>query len=173
MRRAKGTEWCVLRSSNNYPLPCLKKKKSLWVKPSKNNPNFLFSKLSQSFKLPQFKSLPTSLCFLPQKAKPAYFWMTLRTISNHIISFSVHQRMSAGACSSLMDVWDSVVTSEGRWVRGSGEKFMRMRSPSINKFFRPVLCSSHLSCLNLFLSHLSLPRTLCKNPLSLVISPNM
>lgn len=65
MRRAKGTEWCVLRGSNDCLLPCLKKKKSLWVKPSKNNLNFLFSKFCQSFKLPQIKSLPSSLCRKP------------------------------------------------------------------------------------------------------------
>lgn len=142
-------------SSNDYPLPCLKKKKN----PCELSPQrtTLISS-SQNSKLPQFKSLPTSLCFLHQKAKPAFLWMTLRTISNHIINFSVHQRMSAAACSSVMDVCNRVVTSGGRWVRGSGEKFMRMRSPSINKFFRPVLCSNHLSCLNLFLSHLSFPQ---------------
>lgn len=54
---------------------------------------------SQSLKQPQLKSLPTSLCFLHQKVKPAFLWMTLRRISNHIISFSVHQRMSAGTWS--------------------------------------------------------------------------
>lgn len=54
---------------------------------------------SQSLKQPQLKSLPTSLCFLHQKVKPVFLWMPLRRISNHIISFSVHQRMSAGTWS--------------------------------------------------------------------------